>query len=347
MLFDLMKGVAITLVVMGHFIFFGIKGGSETITIRTIDQIHMPLFFFVSGWFSMKLSENNSLRLPILSKRFIQLILPMVIVSSMWVVYNQYFGLWEHWNLTFNELWLAPYKGGYWFTFVLFEIILLYFLIIPVLNKWNGPIQFVIISLVAVGLLNVCYSILPEILRDYLSLYLTSIYLGLFLLGVFAHKYKDLFYKIVFNSTVQTFAIIMIGILFVTSQYFDLSPKIGAAYRIAYRVLMVIITFNLFIRWDKSIKGLSPMSLKYKLSIFYAYVGRKSLPIYLIHYFLLFPLGGYIDEFISSTYVSVVPLLAVSYFFATIIILAVLAIIKIIEPSKVFNLIFTGSTVSK
>lgn len=49
--FDVLKGIAIFLVVMGHVIVFCVRGIDATPHFKFIGSIHMPLFFFISGYF--------------------------------------------------------------------------------------------------------------------------------------------------------------------------------------------------------------------------------------------------------------------------------------------------------
>ena len=45
--FDLLKGIAIFLVVMGHVITMCIRGLDAAFIFKLIEQVHMPIFFFI------------------------------------------------------------------------------------------------------------------------------------------------------------------------------------------------------------------------------------------------------------------------------------------------------------
>ena len=49
--FDVIKGMAIYAVVMGHVMVYGAKGLNQAWLMTVIGLTHMPLFFFISGWF--------------------------------------------------------------------------------------------------------------------------------------------------------------------------------------------------------------------------------------------------------------------------------------------------------
>ena len=65
---DILKGIAIFLVVMGHVIGMCIRGIDSCIAFKIIEQLHMPIFFFISGWFSFKIA-NGKLASPKLGKK--------------------------------------------------------------------------------------------------------------------------------------------------------------------------------------------------------------------------------------------------------------------------------------
>lgn len=80
--FDIAKGIAIYLVVLGHIV--------TVSTIRIpIDFIHMPLFFFVSGWFFAKAFESDKEDgvLQIMHKAQ-RLLLPFLFWSFIALVFN-------------------------------------------------------------------------------------------------------------------------------------------------------------------------------------------------------------------------------------------------------------------
>ena len=68
--FDLLKGIAIFLVVMGHALTMCIRGIDAAFLFKLIGQVHMPIFFFISGFLTYK----DTFAPPALKKRFLQLI---------------------------------------------------------------------------------------------------------------------------------------------------------------------------------------------------------------------------------------------------------------------------------
>ena len=83
--FDVLKGIAIYLVVMGHVLTMCIRDIDSAVLFKLVGQIHMPIFFFISGYFTYKLTGNGDFAMPNLRKRFWQLIIPFLAVSALWM----------------------------------------------------------------------------------------------------------------------------------------------------------------------------------------------------------------------------------------------------------------------
>ena len=121
--FDMIKGIAILMVIMAHVVTMGIRGIDQSFIFRLFKMVHMPLFFFIAGWFTYRVTADGAVRLPQLGKRAERLLLPMVAVSTLWIFAFPHTGLQSPMESTFAGLWTDSWKNGYWFTFVLFELI--------------------------------------------------------------------------------------------------------------------------------------------------------------------------------------------------------------------------------
>ena len=114
--FDIIKGVAIFLVIMGHVLTMCVRSIDRATVFKIIGQIHMPLFFFISGWFAYREDARGLPVLPKLRSRALQLLVPMVVVSSLWIYYFPHSGLESPLDSTWCGLWSNEWKNGYWFT---------------------------------------------------------------------------------------------------------------------------------------------------------------------------------------------------------------------------------------
>lgn len=87
--FDILKGIGILLVIIGHVCYYLMKGGGGWANWhRIIDSFHMPLFFFVSGYFSSKgLSRITNIQTGAkwVYSKILRLILPLCFIPVIYV----------------------------------------------------------------------------------------------------------------------------------------------------------------------------------------------------------------------------------------------------------------------
>ena len=57
--FDLLKGIAIFMVVMGHALTMCVRGLDAAFLFKLIGQVHMPVFFFISGYLTYKANTDS------------------------------------------------------------------------------------------------------------------------------------------------------------------------------------------------------------------------------------------------------------------------------------------------
>lgn len=112
---DILKGIAIILVVMGHM-FSPYTDYLDSSVNQIIYSVHMPLFSFLSGYVFHVDKEKHYLRKTI-TKRALTLLLPFFCFSAVYCFVKDL----SYYDLLFkNEL-----HYGYWFILVLFEIIII------------------------------------------------------------------------------------------------------------------------------------------------------------------------------------------------------------------------------
>lgn len=114
---DAMRGLAMLLVVIGHVFVFSFKNEGNIFFQVLSAEIEVPLFFMVSG-FLMRVPEQGYVSF--FKKKAFQLCVPAVLFMSVY--------LWNS-NSDFHAAWFNSFKYGYWFTFSLFEFIVLYVMI--------------------------------------------------------------------------------------------------------------------------------------------------------------------------------------------------------------------------
>lgn len=154
---DVLKGITIILVVIGH----AVQGiiSSQHLTINTeynsifiLKQIiygfHMPLFFIIAGLFINSWSKRN-FKDAILQKIF-RLVVPYFIWSAITAIAMQFASNYTNNGLGIKEFLLSPIIpfSQYWFLYVLFFIHIIYYVLVNI-KICNGKLLFLLISIVA------------------------------------------------------------------------------------------------------------------------------------------------------------------------------------------------------
>lgn len=340
--FDILKGWAIFFVVMGHVLTMCIREIDSCFLFKFVGKVHMPIFFFISGYFSFK-SENNKIKLPSIKSRFIQLIIPAVIVGAIWIWYFPHSKLQSPINPTFDGFYFNSWKNGYWFTFCLFEIIILYTLIVTITNKIKSNYSFIITAIIIeIILIILTQQIIPQPIISLLSIDLTTLFFPIFTVGVLAKKHKKTAEYIINNNTLYTLSLLLFSITLYLVVYFWEFPSISTIGLLGLRILLHISLIIAIINIVKHYENKAEKSLiGRKVNSFWSLLGRESLSIYLLHYFFLFPLGS-LKPILENMGLGFIPTFITSATIATIIILVVLAVNFVISKSNILALLILG-----
>lgn len=351
--FDVMKGIAIYAVVMGHVLLFSPNRPTDTLLMSIITWSHMPLFFFISGYFSYKKSaDGGAFAAPHLWQRFKQLVVPMVTMSALYVLYFSHShltaaeGVGSDWIVNIGLLWRDESKWGYWFTIALFEIIVAYRCIAPLMRHLRSSLaQLMAIPVVFVALVAL-YKVLPTELSNILELKMVAMYTPVFLVGVMAHKHRDVFNRVLRNQWVVTGSLFIgAGLLTLLAYHktitFMSSP--GATLLIAplWHLLLVIVAFSLIRRWVDGAQSAPSASIR-----LWAYLGRNSLGIYLLQYFFLFPIP-WLAGALEATAVQFVPTFTISFIASALIVAVCCGVIAIIRTSRYLSFLTLGDPLRK
>ena len=337
--FDILKGVAIFLVVMGHVIAICIRDIDNAFLFKLIDRVHMPIFFFISGYFSYK----ATFKAPDIKKRALQLLLPFFVVSALWVIYYPHSGLQSPLSTTFSGMYHDVWKNGYWFTLVLFEICLIYALMTFALRRiGNFWLRLVLIIAVWIGLY-FSQGLVGHNVSVLLSLGFVVKFYPVFFLGVIMREQADLF-KRINNSSVFFTAVLLIGAcLMYLSAYsweFDcIGENTLLAINIALTMSVSLIAVYLARIWSDGVYLKKAQGNK--AARMWTYLGKESLAIYLLHYFFLFPLT-FLQLPMRDMGLGLVPCLIVSIVVAAAIVAVTLGVNYIISQSKLLSLLLTG-----
>ena len=231
----------------------------------------LPCFFFISGWLFEPVSSKPFRQ--IAQKKFMVQIVPTFIFLLLLAPPPEFFHQ------------LGALKGGYWFTFVLFEFFIIYMLIVRLGSKWRPWVTMTIV------IASFCYARYYNGIQasavgaqlwmvtalGFMSVALWRFFL-FFYIGAWVRRHFDAFIQ---WTSKPAMIILIVAVFFVVAS----TPHLD---NIWYEMLrfyvggisgmwMVFTCFRLSDSWLKKIHLSKPLQ----------YVGTRTLDIYLLHYFFL------------------------------------------------------------
>ena len=280
--FDIIKGITILLVIVGHVCDYLVINGEWANWDYIICSFHMPLFFFVSGYFSSKgLNRITNLKTGAqwIWSKVLRLILPLCFIPVIYVTIK------NKGYCNFNLI----IGGEYWFTYSLFiSFIVLFFSfiinqsILSCLNSIQQKGLMLLRVLLYLSSIVVVKFIITKTQTFDLSLYkslrfdkLLELYpymLIAFLLG--EQPKLDKYLKHELTITISLFS--FVGLMFIKI-YTDGFPYSW----LATGLTAIIFLYGAVSRPRERERG----SVENKVMNTLAYFGRISLPIYFMHYF--------------------------------------------------------------
>lgn len=336
---DAMRGFTMLLVVYSHILFYGyttsfcndISMGGEFLSFNALFiQFRMPLFFFISGFILYKgnyvWNRNESLSF-LVKKAKVQLI-PTFFFLSIYSFVT---------DASLFECCISSSKGGYWFTIALFEYFFIYVIFRIVCNKIgkkNG-----IDWLLLLGAFLLYFAVTPSCLRwlhvyDFTFYGISGInnlkYFLFFSIGTLVKKHFATAQKMLDNGYITGIGILLyfcISILVLHHGYFS-NKLYTHIYLIVTGFLGLMLVFSFFRKYQ------SLFTQETKTGKILQFVGRRTLDVYLLHYFFLphnlDAIGHYFTNNPNQTLE-----LVVSIFLAIIVVAVCLVISQIIRISPV------------
>lgn len=320
---DTLRGFTMLLVVFQHVRYFmcGMTDTRFDALAFFIVSFFMPMFFFISGYVAPKTIHHKTkeIYLSNLKIKAMVLLIPTIV---FWI------------SMTIVGLRTWQFPGGFWFTEVLFEMFLIYFTIAFICRKLKSSvIENIVLLTVTLILFSVKgIFLIPEIQKytSYFCLVELCNYFPFFFFGLMSKKYKDLFFKVCDNGYLMMLMIVTAFVLLICQYKFDVVYFSGPINQVK-GVILVAIIFTCFRHseafWSK--KNMFTDSM--------VYVGRRTLDLYMLHYFLLMPVPV-VGEFITSLNSNIV---------IELLIIGLLTLVVTFISLQLSNLIRTSSVLSK
>lgn len=352
--FDVIKGIAIYAVVMGHVLLYAAPGLTDTLLMRVIALSHMPLFFFISGYFSYKEADGRRFANPDLWSRFKQLIIPMVVMSALFCAYRAHsqlhtdVGLTDDFPANIRALWLDNAKWGYWFTICLFEIIVIYRIVCPMLRAARKAVTHIAIIAATFVLLVAAGQVLPAAVTSIFEVRFVAMYTPVFLIGVMARLHKERFGKLLSNQWATTSAIVGGGILLGLLAYKDsigFMSVTGVSLILtpAWHLLLVVVVFAVIRPWVERSAAGEKLSAPIRV---WSFLGRNSLGIYLLQYFFLFPMP-WLANALHASAMQMVPAFVLSFIASGLIVAVCCGAIAIVRTSRYMAMLMLGDPIKR
>ncbi len=269
---DALRGFAIMLVVMMHVSNFCLGAAYRVFTYQTvIFEFVMPSFFFISGFVFYKgINLDRFKTLSFLKKKILTLIItPTILLCIYLCIYK----------IPLVDAVCMESKAGYWFTFVLFGCFCFYILLSFILQYEYGNI---VIGLVSLGCY-ICTSsamlermALDETIRGVLSIGYWG-YFFFFWMGTCVKERFAQFQKLLDANWLMPLSIV----LFISCNVFHGICKIHTLRTLLCQSTGLFIVFGFFRYYQQS------FTRQTKIGATLQYIGRRTLDIYLLHYFFL------------------------------------------------------------
>lgn len=259
---DRMKGFAIFLVVMGHVYFISLSNSSAAVS-QVIYSFHMSLFMFLSGLVAYSgITPPYWNRVKFLHK-LAKLIMPMLCFGLAFTLCH---------SMSPIGFLFAPAKNGYWYLMSLsvFYVSLLVFRF----NRKGAWKVDVLLSMLVWATFFVLWKFTAQ-KKDLFCLLDCANHYPFFILGVMASKYR-LLEQLRHNNWLLSIGIIGYSILMLID--FPFHVAVSLSKHIFTPLCMVVVVCSLFLSRHGKTSGIEIVS---------EYIGRHTLDIYVIHYFLL------------------------------------------------------------
>lgn len=263
---DNLKGLAMILVVLAHFIqethFY--TAFAFNFTYKFIYLFHMPLFIFISGYLS-KISPNNTI------KSFKGIFIPYLIFETLWIIF-----IFLKNGTIPSAIYIIP-EVGLWYLLSLF----FWRTMLPVANKVKYAFWISVLLALFVGTIDVNLSVL--------SISRTICFFPIFLLGFY---FKDIKEKVSINKYMAG------GILIVllTAATFVIKPLTAnvLGLKLSYSAIHLGNLEGMVLRLMVMFVGMISVVLLFNImtskETFLTKIGRNSLPVYVLQFYFIFSL---------------------------------------------------------
>ena len=272
---DAMRGFTMILVVLAHVATFcmGLEGVPQYHPYLRI--FRMPLFFFISGFVLYKDGVIWNLQHigKFLKKKFMVHIIPTAIFFTIAVYISQ---------ASFIEKMTASSKAGYWYTYTLFIYFVFYSIIRFVFRNKEDYAILVFATFFYIINRSTLYDAIPlsDCVKNTLGIE-KWYYFCFFLIGTLVKKHFGVVQKILDKDVSLMVCALLFFLLNIFSDFVPNNGIIGIVSSFCNRMSGILIVFAFFR------KNQSWFTQEKRIGRSLQYIGRRTLDIYLLHFFFL------------------------------------------------------------
>ena len=288
---DALRGFTMILVVFSHVISFSFMYDNSFVN-EIFISFRMPLFFFISGFIGYKAGvEWTGKTWWSMTRKKLMVQLVPTFVFGLLCAY-------AYLKLDFTAFVTSANKLGYWFTIALLEMFLLLYTTNFVLYQCGGKKESRPRKVVALVLIYAMLYVLRHIPQyvpafeeayNVLSLHYVSLYFPFFAFGYICSMYKEVFNRILEKKYFAAITIVSFALLFYVRRAFILPHLDGGMFlllislitQLAVGACGLLIVYNTFRTYSAS------FSSNTKVGSALQYIGKRTLDIYLLHFFFM------------------------------------------------------------
>lgn len=312
---DALRGFTMVLVVFSHVELHMLEMPVTKLNDFFI-LFRMPLFFFVSGFISFKQNEfwNMSYFLTNVLKKIRVQLIPTLFFGLLFclIVFSRTSQI--SYSESVSRFVNSSGKLGYWFTIALLSMFIIYYLISFIFGRFNIKIKQIVLISAALLMAQISLKSHPfyegNPYFDLFCLDKVFMYFQFFIFGNMFSCYKELCFRILNNCWVKSVLVLcFFGLPLLYSSVMDSSENIFVR-KLFYRMINPSISFCGILTVVTVFKQYSAFfSSTTRVGRCLQYIGKRTLDIYMIHYFLLSPvplLGAYVIGLNNSVLESIV-----------------------------------------
>lgn len=336
---DAMRGFTMILVVAYHVAQFGFCESEKiSASLPFVVLFRMPLFFFVSGFLAYRETWvwTRQSFCSLTWKKIKVQVIPALVFLCVFLILKEK----QPFADSFMKYMHSPTKGGYWFTWVLLQMFLIYYVVSALFSQFGKKAENIalwVLWIVSVGAYLSLY--LPQTIGKwyvtdfmmYSSFYETLKFMHFFLIGNIVHRYwaqsQRLFDTRWFFPLIVLLAFLCCADMFrwhlLKMEWTNL-PKTIAMYALMCLVIIVFRHYNQSFTKDTHIgRGLQ-------------YIGVRTLDIYLLH-FILLPKMPQVGEWLDKNHPNFVIDIVLAIGVALIVIAFCLLVSNILRVSPILK----------